>query len=152
MQPSYPEFRSGHPFNVYLLIAIPIILLITALFHRLDLGGVMTNLPIGFLAFYLLFSRCSSKIKIVDHELKVIYFFPWNEFISLDLEDFDTVYYERGKRRPYDVLRFVNSKTDEAIEIKVNMKMFAIRRLLSFIQNEAKLQVVRTDPEQQMIW
>jgi hypothetical protein len=152
MQPSYPEFRSGHPFNVYLLIAIPIILLVTALFHRLNLGGVMTNLPIGFLAFYLLFSRFSSKIKIADYELKVIYFFPWNDVISLDLEDFDTIYYERGKRRPYDVLRFVNSKTDEAIEIKVNMKMFAIRRLLSFIQNEAKLQVVRTDPEQQMIW
>lgn len=152
IQSSYPKFKSGYPFNVYLIIAIPIILLVTALFHRLNLNGVMTNLPIGVLVFYILFSRLSSKIKIADNELQVSYFFPWNDAVNIDLEDFDTLYYEKGKRRSYDLLRFVNSKTNEVTEIKVNMKVFCMPRFLSFIQNEAKLQVVRTDPEQQMIW
>ena len=104
------------------------------------------------LVFYILFSRLGCKIKIADNEVRVSYFFPWNEAVSIDLEDFDTLYYEKGKRRPYDILRFVNSKTDAVIEIKVNMKMFCTPRFLSFMQNEAKLQVVRSDPEQQMIW
>lgn len=152
IQSSYPEFKSGYPFNVYLIIAIPIILLVTALFHQLNLNGVMTNLPIGVLIFYILFSRLSSKIKIADNELQVNYFFPWNDSVNIDLEDFDTLYYEKEKRRPYDVLKFVNSKTDTVTEIKVNMKLFSTPRFLSFMQNEAKLRVVRSDPEGQMIW
>lgn len=151
IQSSSPEFKSGYPFNVYLIIVIPIILLVTALFHRLNLNSIMTNLPIGVLAFYLIFSRLSSKIKIADNELRVIYFFPWNDAVNIDLEDFDTLYYEKGKRRSFDVLRFVSSKTNAVTEIKVNMKLFCVPRFLNFIQNEAKLQVVRSEPEQQMI-
>ncbi|SEA48077.1 hypothetical protein [Pedobacter hartonius] len=138
----YPEFGSGYPFNVYLLIIIPTLLLGLGLLRQTDLTYLMMNLPIGMLTFYILLARFSSKIEINDiNEFKVVYFFPWDDDVQIDLEDFEHLYYAKGLG--YDVLRFTgNAYEVQAVVIKVNTRISDMQRMLSFIEKQTHLKVV----------
>lgn len=141
-QAPYPEFGSGYPFNVYLLIIIPILLLGIGLYRQSDLAYLMMNLPIGMLTFYILFTRFSSKIEINEiNGFKVVYFFPWDDDVQIDLEDFEQLYYSKGLG--YDVLRFTgNANEVQSVVIKVNTRSSDMQRMLSFIEKETHLKVV----------
>jgi hypothetical protein len=144
-KPPYTEFGSGYPFNVYLLIIIPALLLVTGLLNQSETALVMMNLPIGMLTFYMLFSRFGSKIEINDtNDFKVVYFFPWDEDIHIDLEDFECLYYERRQGRNYDVLRFTSSAGEiQPVHMKVNTRIFDMERMIMFIEKETHLKVIR---------
>lgn len=141
----YAESGSGYPVNVYLLIIIPALLLGIGLFNQSDLVIVMTNLPIGMLIFYILFSRFSSKVAIKDAtEINITYFFPWDEDVHINPEGFDCLYYEKGLRRCYDVLRFTDHAGEiETIEVKINVRISGTERILTYIEQQTKLRVIR---------
>jgi uncharacterized membrane protein YobD (UPF0266 family) len=145
-KPSYTEFGSGYPFNVYLLIIIPALLLVTGLLNHSEVVAATMNLPIGMLTFYIIFSRFGSKIEISDgNEFKVVYFFPWDEDIQIDLEDFEYLYYEKRQRRNYDVLRFTSSAGEiQPVVMKVNTRIFDMERMIVFIEKETHLKVIRS--------
>ena len=139
----YSEFGSGYPFNVYLLIIIPILLLGLGLLKESDLIVVMMNLPIGMLIYYILFARFSCKIEINDvNELEIVYFFPWDEDVLISLDDFEKLSVEKGKSSSFYVLRFSSTEEcSETIEIKVNTRSGAIPQMLAYLKNLNRLKI-----------
>lgn len=117
---------------------MPIILLTATLGYYGDVNPVMMNLPIGLLLYYLLFSRYSNKVEIDGTELKIIYFFPWDEDLTLDLEDCKDFRYEKIKWSCYDIIRLTAVETDVPVEIRLNMKMNTRIQLFNHLQNWAK--------------
>lgn len=139
---TYAEFKSGYPVNVYLLILMPVILLGISLGCYGCINHIMTNLPIIVLLFYLLFSRHSNKVRITDNfELKIIYFFPWDEDITVDLEDFNQLYFDSEKLRCYDIIHLISKDSDLPLMIKVNMRKNNLKKLFDFIRVQAEIQI-----------
>lgn len=141
----YPEFGSGYPYNVYLLIIIPVLLLGLGLLNQSDLIVVMMNLPIGMLIYYIAFARFSCKIEINEaNEMEVIYFFPWDDNIIISLDDFENLSVEKGKYSSFFVLCFTaNEQFSESVEVNVNTRMNGMNLLLRFMEKAGRLKVRR---------
>lgn len=141
----YSEFGSGYPYNVYLLIIIPVLLLGLGLLNQSDLMVVMMNLPIGMLIYYIAFARFSCKIAINDaNEMEIAYFFPWDEDILINLDDFENLTVEKEKYSTYFVLRFTaTEQLSESVEVKLNTRASGMIYLLDFLEKANRLKVRR---------
>ena len=145
-QTPYSEFGSGYPFNVYLLVIIPILLLGLGLLNQYDLIVVMMNLPIGMLIYYILFSRFSCKIEINEiNEMEVIYFFPWDDNVLISLDDFDKVTVEKVKNSSFSLLSFSSAdEFAETVNVRLNMRKGALEQMLTYIKAANKLKISRS--------
>jgi hypothetical protein len=161
-------YKSGFPFNTYLLIVVPTVLLITFLILQLNIYVLVVYLPIALALFFSFFSKYSSRIEITDTlEMSVIFFFPWNKNITIDLRKFKYIDYARGfynqfddrrmgyfsfLRTCYDLIIFSDNKIDAIIEIKVNMRMGVFNKIIKHLKDDAKLQLISLKSIDEITW
>lgn len=161
-------YKSGFPFNTYLLIIFPITLIIIFLILQLNIYVLAVYLPIALVLIFLFFSKYSSRIEITDTlEMRVIFFFPWNKNITIDLRKFKYIDYARGfynqfddrrigyfslLRTSYDLIIFSDNQTNAIMEIKVNMRMGAFNRIITHLKDDAKLQLITLKSINEITW
>lgn len=161
-------FKSGFPFNTYLLIIITPILISTFLILELNLYVLAVYLPIALLLSFAFFSRYSSRIEITDElEMKIVFFFPWDKNLTIDLRQFKYVDYARGFYDPfddrrlgylsllrtcYDLIMLSDNKTNSQVEVKVNMKIGTFRQILKCMTVDARLSLIRLNSKNEITW
>lgn len=161
-------YKSGFPLNTYLLIIAPILLIITSLILQLNIFVLAVYLPIALLLFFVFFSRHSSRIEITNSlEMRIIFFFPWNKNITVDLRKFKYVDYARGFYNPfdyrrigylsllrtcYDLILLSDNITNADIEVKVNMKTGVFSKIIKCLTVDAKLQLIKLKSIDEITW
>lgn len=161
-------YKSGFPINTYLLIILPSALIIMFLILQLNIYVLAVYLPIASVLFFVFFSKYSSRIEITDTlEMRVIFFFPWNKNITVDLRKFKYIDYARGfynqfddrrmgyfslLRTCYDLIIFSDNKTNAMMEIKVNMRMGAFNKIIKHLKDDARLQLITLKSINEITW
>jgi len=161
-------YKSRFPFNTYLLIILPVALIVTFLIQQLNIYVLAVYLPVAVVLFFVFFSKFSSRAEITDNlEMRVIFFFPWDKNIDVDLRKFKYLDYARGfynqfddrrlgyfslLRKCYDLIIFSDNKTNALMEIKVNMRMGSFNKIIKHLRNDAGLQLITLKSVNEIIW
>lgn len=161
-------YKSGFPLNTWLLIIIPLLLLAIFLISHFNLFVLAVYLPIALLLYFIFFSRYASRIEITNAlEMNIIFFFPWNKNISINLRKFKYIDYARGfydpfdyrrlgylsfYRKCYDLIMLSDNTTNSNIEIKVNMKTGAFSKIIKYLTVDAGLQLIKLKSNGEIIW
>lgn len=168
MRDEHVIYKSGFPLNTWLLVITPILLLFIFLISDLNLLVLVVYLPIALVLFFTFFSRYSCKIEITDTlEMRIVFFFPWNKNISIDLRKFKYADYVRGfynpfdsrrigyhslNRKCYDLLILSDHQTNTEVEIKVNMRIGAFSKIIKCLTADARLQLTKLNITDEIIW
>lgn len=161
-------YKSGFPLNTYLIIIAPVVLIITFLILQLNLLALAVYLPIALLLFFTFFSRYSSRIEITNSlEMRIIFFFPWNTSINIDLRKYRYVNYARGfynqlddrrigyfslLRTCYDLIMLSDNKANTKMEVKVNLKTGAFSKIIKYLTVDAGLQLTKLKSIDEITW
>lgn len=166
--PRSMAYKSGYPINSYLLVIMPVILIMVFVTLNLNIAVLTVYLPIAAIIFYIFFSRQSCRIEISEQqEMKVVYFFPWDKNVTIDLRKFKYMDYARGFYNPfdsrrigylslfrtcYDLIILSDNINDAQLEIKVNSRIFSFRKVTKHFQNTTCLQLIKLRSINEIIW
>jgi hypothetical protein len=161
-------YKSNYPISVYLLIILPIVIALLTFFYGANFFALIIYLPIFLIIFYIFFSRYAARVVINNFfEMKVYYFFPWNENFSVNLITVRSFDYARGfydpfddrrlgyfgfLRRCYDLIMLSESDRNRQNEYKVNFRMGVFKKVINILNKEVKIDLVKLKSAENIIW
>lgn len=93
-------FESSYPITLYILM-FALLLQGILLIPGGSIGKVIFYSLLMFLFFYVLLLRFACKVKIKENVLEVIYAFPWDKKIVIDLAKVESIDYAKGFYDPF---------------------------------------------------
>jgi|GEM_PF-1007485 len=161
-------YKSGFPLSQYILFILPILLGLIGVFYKANIIGLLVYLILGFLFFYCFFVRYSCKIVIDNHLMTLTYMAPWNKNLVLDISRYKYFHYGQSFYSfstsnglsfniatlfyCNDLLILSDNKTDAQLEIKINTRMFAFKRLINLLEKDMKLKKAELKGSSAIIW
>jgi hypothetical protein len=93
-------FESYYPITLYILISA-LLLQGILLTPGGSIGKVLFYSLLMFLFFYMLLLRFACRLKIKEDVLEVVYAFPWDKKIVIDLAKVESIDYAKGFYDPF---------------------------------------------------
>lgn len=156
-----------YPVNSYLFVFSLLFLVIFTLFKSHNFSALPIYGIVFCSLFYYFFCRKSAKIALgASNSLKIIYFFPWDKTQEIDLKKIRKFDYARGfygkfsdkslgygnlLRICYDLLILVDDEGKQT-EIKLNLRIFAFKRLIKFLKSQPHLVFEHIESEKFITW
>ena len=147
------HFDGGFPITLFILI-VGLLLQFCVLVQISNIGKILFYSVFTFVFFYILLLRYACKLKVSSGKLEIIYFFPWDNNVIVDLSKVESVDFANGFFHPfsnqslgglfvfpkycYDQYIFQIKDKEDLLTVNINTRLFQFGKCFKLIKSIVK--------------